>query len=446
MSDSKIIKISCVYISFALLVASVCAAIYTGEGFSILSHLGKIVLLPSKLVTDYFEVGSLGAAYLNASLCGFAAILPVIILKAEAGAPVMMGYFLVIAHGFYGKNILNIWPVAIGTAIGLVLRGKKLKNNLHLCMLASCFAPLVSELLFRYDIDGFNLENPKTTVFSVCITVIASIVIGFIFPMVLDFAKKLHRGYNLYNAGVGGGIIGIVIYVFAFVLRDKHMITNISLHNPLYEEIGRSYFEFVNAVDIIIFLSALLFGWYLNNKSFYGYKILLENSTEELNADRYGMIPCLINIGFYGFFILAVYDLFILCGGQNGVGFTGPTTGVVFAALTFSCHAQTPRNTWPIVVGYVVYSVAYLLLAGEWNLATQGMLNSLAFATGLCPVVKRHNVLWGVAGGFGCAAICKYTAKLHGGLMIYNGGFNAGIIAIILSAVLLIVERASKDK
>ena len=35
-----------------------------------------------------------------------------------------------------------------------------------------------------------------------------------------------------------------------------------------------------------------------------------------------------------------------------------------------------------------------------------------------------------------CAALCTATSALHGGLMLYNGGFTAGVAALILLPVL----------
>ncbi len=42
----------------------------------------------------------------------------------------------------------------------------------------------------------------------------------------------------------------------------------------------------------------------------------------------------------------------------------------------------------------------------------------------------------GFAAGFLCASMCTATSALHGGYVLYNGGFTAGITALILLPIL----------
>ena len=126
----------------------------------------------------------------------------------------------------------------------------------------------------------------------------------------------------------------------------------------------------------------------------------------------------------------------------EGAGFTGPTVGVILAALTFTAMGQHPRNVWPIVVGYqLLYGVVWIFdhLNGReltWTLSTQAYINGVAFATGLCPIVGRYGVRAGIMAGFMCASMCTSTSYLHGGFVLYNGGFTTGITALILIPIL----------
>ena len=65
-------------------------------------------------------------------------------------------------------------------------------------------------------------------------------------------------------------------------------------------------------------------------------------------------------------------------------------------------------------------------------LSTQGYINGLAFATGLCPFAGKYGWKIGVLAGFVSAIICTSSASMHGGFVLYNGGFNAGLTALIL--------------
>ena len=66
-----------------------------------------ILISPSKLVTDYFCLGGLSASFLNAGLCGLFCNIMIAIFKPEAKSNLLAGYFLVIAHCFYGLNLLK---------------------------------------------------------------------------------------------------------------------------------------------------------------------------------------------------------------------------------------------------------------------------------------------------------------------------------------------------
>jgi hypothetical protein len=71
-----------------------------------------------------------------------------------------------------------------------------------------------------------------------------------------------------------------------------------------------------------------------------------------------------------------------------------------------------------------------------WTLSTQSYINGLAFATGLCPIAGKYGFRYGVLVGFMSAIICAITAEMHGGFVLYNGGFNAGLTALVVIPIL----------
>ena len=159
------------------------------------------------------------------------------------------------------------------------------------------------------------------------------------------------------------------------------------------------------------------------------------------------MPVCLINIGVYGLCIVAYLNLVFILPEifpflPQGVGFTGATVGVTFAALTFAADGQQPRTVAPIVLGYVILQVIVCVICGvcqfdvPWTLSTQSYINGLAFATGLCPFAGKYGWKVGILAGFLSAVICTSTSAMHGGFVLYNGGFNAGLTALVLLPVL----------
>ncbi len=122
----------------------------------------------------------------------------------------------------------------------------------------------------------------------------------------------------------------------------------------------------------------------------------------------------------------------------EGAGFTGATCGVILAAMTFAASGQHPKNVWPVLAGYALLSLLIHTLclasgrAVPWTLSTQGYMNGVAFATGLCPFTDKYGRRVGMLAGFISAVMCTTTGVMHGGFVLYNGGLTAGIAALIL--------------
>ena len=164
ISNSTIINGIALGFSVSFLISSLVAAIYTGELGSILHGWYLIMTSPSPLVTDYLEIGGLPSAMLNAGACGMACWLFMVGLKGDSRPSTLAGYFLVVAHCFYGLNFLTMWPCFLAPFLYLRLKKLNFKNNLHVCMFTTSFSPFIGELLFRYTQDTFVFGHPTLTV------------------------------------------------------------------------------------------------------------------------------------------------------------------------------------------------------------------------------------------------------------------------------------------
>ena len=108
--NSQIINGIALGFSLLFFLSAFAAALYTGEWGHVFLNWRQIMISPCPLVTDYLEIGGLASAMLNAGACGLACFLFMHFLKGDSHANTMAGYFLVIAHCFYGLNFLNMWP------------------------------------------------------------------------------------------------------------------------------------------------------------------------------------------------------------------------------------------------------------------------------------------------------------------------------------------------
>lgn len=436
--DSWFIKAICLFFTLSFFAASFCATIYLDLWGSVWKDWFVILTSPSPLITDYFRLGNLASTFLNAGMCGLSCCIMMIALKTECRPSMMAGFFLVIAHCFYGLNFINMWPPILGILLFTKVFGVGFRFNLDMAMFSTAFGPFISELLFRYHVwDYYLADKIQISVLGFILVIIFSVFLGFAIPAMLPGALKLHKGFNLYNGGLAFGLLGLFLYAFMYKTVGIQPPESYEPVNALYTMHGNSYGIFVISYFIIVFSCLLFIGWLLNGRTFCGYGELLKSDGHtadffaEFDAQR-----VLINIGFYGFTVLAYFVLSILL--TDGAGFTGPTTGVILAAMTFSAQGQHPANVWPIFAGYTLLSLFVIMhcalsgLAVPWTLSTQGYLNGAAFATGLCPIAGRYGRRYGVLAGMMGAVICTSTSTMHGGFMLYNGGLTAGITALIL--------------
>ena len=445
--NSALIYYYPLFISLFFLAATPIAILYTNET-DFWGNLLRILTSPSKLVTDYFALGGLSCTLFNAAVCGLCANLITYACRAKPNATILAGYMLIVAHCFYGLNFLNMWPSFFGVIFYCLVMKKKISDNIHIAFFSTALAPFVSELFFRYAIGKFDASVMQISWIGVILALTCGLAIGFVIPALLPGTSAMHRGYNLYKAGLAIGILGIFINAFMYNTLGVDEPENLKIVNDTYYSLPYGYRELMNVFFIILLAITFIVGFILNGKKVAGYGELLKCTGYGTDfTDKFGMPLCMINIAVYGLMMLAYLNIIfvlpeIFPSLPEGVGFTGPTVGIVFAAFTFAADGQHPRNVFPIMVGYVslfAIVITICLISGfdiPWTLSTQVYINSFAFATGLCPFAGKYGFRYGVLAGLLSAIICTVTARMHGGLVLYNGGFNAGLTALVLLPIL----------
>lgn len=442
--NSIAFKMFIIILNMTFFIATPIAMAVSGVGFEQFgANLWELFTGPSKLVTDYFSLGCLASTLFNAGICGLACTLIVIFSRTHASSTTFAAYLLVIAHCFYGLNFINMWPPFIGVLVYCMVTRHSIRDNLHIAMFSTALAPFISDFLFFYP-PGRYLTLGKFSVLGIVLSLVFGIASGFLVPALIKGTAKMTGGFSMYKAGLAIGLLGILVYCFLYKTLGVEPHSTGFDSSAGQEIFGQHYYVFMNVFFSVIFLLALIIGFLMNAKSFRNYKRLLSCTGHGLDfADKYGMPVCLINFGVYGFCILLYLNVIFFLPSifpflPEGVGFTGPTAGIVFAALTFSADGQHPKNVAPIALGYsVLFALvcAICSIAGAeipWTLSTQAYINGLAFATGLCPIAGVYGFKYGVIAGFVSAIICTSTSAMHGGFVLYNGGFNAGLAALIL--------------
>ena len=436
------------FLSICFFVAVPIAAHLTGvKGIVFWQNLLDIFTGPSKLVTDYFSLGCLASTFFNAGICGIACNIMIFFSQTKAKASTLAAYLLVIAHCFYGLNFVNMWPPFIGVVVYCITTKRPIRKNLTVAMFSTALAPFISDFIFFYPL-GNSTRVGNVSIVGIILSLAFGIISGFLIPALLEGTYSMHKGFNMYGAGLAIGLMGIFVYCFLYRTLGIEPHNTTFNPNDSYLESGSLYYVFMNVFFSVIFLIALILGFCLNGWSFRNYKKLLSCSGYGLDfSDKFGMPLCFINFGVYGFCILLYLNAIFFLPNllpflPDGVVFTGPTAGIVFAALTFSADGQHPRNVAPIALGYTILFFIVCIVCSlfnidiPWTLSTQAYINGLAFATGLCPIAGVYGFKYGVIAGLVSAIICTSTSSMHGGFVLYNGGFNAGLTALLLVPVL----------
>ena len=443
----RLIRIYPLFVSLFFLAATPIAVCYTGE-YDFLDNLWHILSSPCRLITDYFALGGLGSTLFNAGVCGLLANIIIWLSRAERNATLLAGYMLIVAHCFYGLNFINMWPPFLGVLLYCLVMKKPVSKNINVAFFSTALAPFVSEVLFRYSIGSFDAAKTQISAVGIVLALVCGLAVGFVVPALLPGTAAMHRGYSQYKAGLAIGILGIFIHAFMYRSLGVDTPDRMVIDNPEYFALPYAYRGFMNVFFLVLFGITFLVGFLLNHRSIRGYRDLIKCTGYGTDfTDKFGMPLCMVNIAVYGACILAYLNLIFILPEifpwlPDGVGFTGPTVGVVFAALTFAADGQHPRNVLPIAVGYgalLTVVTVICLIAGfdvSWTLSTQAYINGFAFATGLCPIAGKYGFKYGVLAGFLSAMICTVTAEMHGGFVLYNGGFTAGLTALVLIPIL----------
>lgn len=130
---------SILYISFIIF------AFFLESPKEILNGLYNIVSNSDILITDYISIGGFGATLINSALLGLILIFIFLFYITDTkstGRSIMSLWFLT-GFGMFGKNIINIWPIVLGTFIYSKVKKNPFKDYL---VIASLGTPSVFKL------------------------------------------------------------------------------------------------------------------------------------------------------------------------------------------------------------------------------------------------------------------------------------------------------------
>ncbi len=413
--ELKLFSIFSVVLFFA---AAVIAAFAAGDWKGLAEGVWLIVVSRDALITDYFELVGYGAAFLNAAFVLGISIALVVSQKIPFTGPTMAALFINAGYALWGKNPVNIIPVILGTALYAKTHKSKLSRYIYTALFGTCLAPLLTELVYL-----FPFGQPVNFLLAVAV----GIFIGFVMPPLSMHTASMHLGYNLFNVGFSGGILAFAIVC---ILRAFGMESDSVL---IWKE-GRNIY--IGTGLFLYFLIAIVFGFLISGRKIGGLKKIMGRPGRAV-ADFVlmdGAGATLMNMGLVGI----VCELYILLVGGD---FSGPIVGAVLAVFGFSAFGVHIKNYLPVLAG-VYLSTFFTVFSPD----TPGIQLAAVFSAGLAPIAGQFGVLAGMIAGFLHAAVVMCTGQMYGGLNLYNNGFSAGWVAIIMVPVIESFMKHFKER
>lgn len=382
--------------------------------------LWKIVSSPCKSPTSYFAVGGLAATFLNMALVGYACLALFVGFKAKVNNVSTLAFILTTSFGSWGINILNMWPSMLGVMLYGRRHKEKMGSLVHAMLFSTGLAPLISELLLRYpdpDTVGFSL-------FGTLMTLAVGIFIGYSLPVGLANSPKIHKGFTLYSAALPVGMTAFFLNAALFKTTGfelPEVSDTLSVTAPVI----------CNIFCILLFGSCIVVARLMGCSMKAYWRLLTDDKTIWDFSSYYGKHVFLMNVGVFGLFILAYYNLI-------GAPFNGVTFGIVICMLATCNSGSHPGNVWPIMLGYLLANIAFgtfsFLIGGNFTspLNSQSIIVGLCYANGLSPIADKYGWKQGVIAAFLHFLLVTSVPNLHGGFCLYNGGFTAALVCIFL--------------
>ena len=386
-------------------------AVIAQPNTSLLTGLWKIQISEAGLITDPMAVGGVGAALLNAALVLLVCTALVRWLKVPFTGVSFACLFMMAGFALLGKNLLNITPIIVGGWLHALYKRESFAKYVYLTLFGTCLSPIVS----------FFLVNGRPGTRWLLMAFIG-LVIGFLLPAVAGFTVRVHQGYNLYNVGFAAGFLGLGL---ASILKGFGV--EFTSHSTWSEE-GH---ELLCVMMAVILAALFIAGVRLGCRSWSDYRRILRHSgravADFIILDSAGR--CFVNMALVGGVGLA----YLLC---VGVKLNGPLVCCLFAMTGFGAFGKHPRNVLPVMAGAVLAA----LLMIQVPITSPGVLLATLLCTCLAPIAGQFGWYWGVIAGFVHMTIVQNTSILHGGMNLYNNGFAAGLVCILLVPIIEAVK------
>ena len=374
---------------------------------NILPGLAIILKSQGVLITDYIALAGPGAAFVNSGLVTLISLCLKWLVDDPHNGTDIVDIGLMAGFALFGKNLLNIWPIILGTFLFAKLKRKPFGDFLSVSLLATSLSPLVSLAALR---SGWG---------SPLLGLLIGMAVGFLVAPLSIYTYRIQNGMNLYNMGFACGLLAMVtVPLMAAVNRSPS--------NAHYWATG--YNLPLGIMMAVLCIVLILIGTLYGKKDAwkkYGYMVRHMSGRSPSDFLRmFGPGTTLINMGINGAVSTA---LILLTGGD----LNGPTVGCIFTVMGFSATGKHIRNILPIMAGVLLGSIVFHFTINDPAVQIAALL-----CTTLAPFSGVFGWPFGILAGFLHSALVLEAGSVAEGVNLYNNGFSGGLLAIVLYPVI----------
>ena len=376
-----------------------------------------IIRSEDALITDYVHIAGPGAALVNSALVTAISLCILYLADDVLNGMTLVVIGLMSGFSLFGKNIINVWPILLGTWLYTRYRKEPFGAFANIALMATALAPIVSYIALDDDW-GHPIWG-----------VIAGLVIGFVMPPLSAYTFRIQNGMNLYNVGFACGLLA-----FIFVPLMSSLGADPTTH---YRWASGYNTPFALMLGVLC-LGLIAGGLFLDRRPVWavwaGYRRLLQTSGRAPSdyLRMFGHSVVMVNSGINGLLGMA----FILAIGGS---LNGPTVGGILTLMGFSAFGKHAFNILPVMAGVALGSVVM-----HWSLSDPTIQLACLFCTTLAPVSGYFGWPYGVLAGFLHSSVVLYTGSPVAGMNLYNNGFSGGLIAIVLYPAIIAIARRRK--
>lgn len=373
---------------------------------NILPGIWTILCSQDVLITDYFALAGPGAAFVNAGLVTLCALGLKLLVREPINGFSIVDVGLMAGFSLFGKNILNIWPIILGTWLFSRLKRQPFRKFLSVALLATSLSPLVS-------FAGLNSGWDAPV-----LGALLGMLVGFVAVPLSNYTYRIQNGMNLYNMGFSCGLLAMVIVPLMTAMghppqRANYWATGYNL--PLGIAMG--------VLCVVLIAAGLLVGGRGVLKQ-YGCLVRTSGRSPSDYLRMFGPGATLINMGVNGAISTA---LILLTGGD----LNGPTVGCIFTVIAFSAVGKHVRNIVPIMLGVLLGSLVF-----HFSINDPAVQMAALLCTTLAPISGCFGWPFGLLAGFLHSALVLEAGSVAEGINLYNNGFSGGLLAIVLYPII----------